>query len=431
MVAAELPELDPAPRTPHPGEASAVAAQAEARRLAAELLPRSDMVAEEVLRAVLAGVPQLVATGSPDAVAVTRQSTEQNIGAMLATIAFGVAPNQTEPPAATRELLRATVAAGGDVTVLFSAYRVGHRRLWECWSDHVATSISDPELERQVLHQTSDHFFTFIDHSCLCLLEQYRADFSADPALIAVSDDASAAKRQLIDALVSANAVDLDHARIALGYELGNHHLSLVLIPVTSRVDLHRVLSDVRTLLGPAQVLTRLNADGTWWVWLGYRTRPTAEDLERLSSMVLDDAIVALGDSDFGLRGFRRSHEQALETERTVRLARTLRPGVVRHEEIALAALLCTDQVRAEEFSAQRLGPMAQEGEAMARLRTTVRVYLSCGRSKLRASERLHVHQKTVTYRLSRAEELLGRSIAEDAAELDAALRIHFTLFGV
>ena len=48
--------------------------------------------------------------------------------------------------------------------------------------------------------------------------------------------------------------------------------------------------------------------------------------------------------------------------------------------------------------------------------------------SATRVAKELFVHQNTVTYRVKRAEELLGRSVTEDPLELVCALVLAETL---
>jgi DNA-binding PucR family transcriptional regulator len=58
------------------------------------------------------------------------------------------------------------------------------------------------------------------------------------------------------------------------------------------------------------------------------------------------------------------------------------------------------------------------------RLRETVLAFLSRGGSGTRAAKDLHVHQNTVTYRVKRAEELMGRRVSDDPIELTCALTL-------
>ena len=103
---------------------------------------------------------------------------------------------------------------------------------------------------------------------------------------------------------------------------------------------------------------------------------------------------------------------------------------MVRHRDIEIAALLCGDPERARAMAAARLGDLARRDDIGERLRATVRALLANGHNRGRAAAALHVHHKTVAYRLNQAEELLGRSPSEDTFGLEAALLIDQTLYG-
>ncbi|WP_242625571.1 helix-turn-helix domain-containing protein [Streptomyces sp. BK022] len=48
--------------------------------------------------------------------------------------------------------------------------------------------------------------------------------------------------------------------------------------------------------------------------------------------------------------------------------------------------------------------------------------YLDSGGSYTQAATRLHLHKNTVHYRIRKAEELLGRPLAEDRLDVEVAL---------
>lgn len=396
-------------------------ADAEIRRLALTLLPRTATLAGAVMESVLAQVPELVPPGDEAALATAVRSTEQNIAAMLSLLAFG--GEDVQVPEATRELLDHAVRNGGDATTLMGAYRAGHVRLWELWSDHVAADMSDHEVEHIVLRETSAHFFGFIDEACRQLLEQYRRDYTGAPA-------GHRRRHELIDALLAGGTVDLEAARRSLGYELGGHHVALVLRPLTVHADLRGALEAVGSRGGRPQVLSRALDDGSWWAWLGWPAAPDAYQYAAMAQTPLDGVAVGMGEPEQGAEGFCRSHQQAADAEQLVAMGSAPAAGVAAHADVALTALLCRDRPRAERFAAAQLGLLGAADEAAARLRQTVATYLASGMSKVAAAEALHVHKKTVTYRLGRAEELLGRRVSDASAELDAALRIHRALFG-
>lgn len=68
------------------------------------------------------------------------------------------------------------------------------------------------------------------------------------------------------------------------------------------------------------------------------------------------------------------------------------------------------------------LGALAIDDDQHARLRTTVRVFLTTGGSYTSTAERLTMHRNTVHYRVNRAEEMRGRPIQSDRLDVELAL---------
>lgn len=397
----------------------------DVQRLARELLPRTLEIADEVTRFVLETVPDVAPNGDAEGVVVVRESTEQNIGAILAMLAFGVVPGSIEPPLGTLKLLHQTVAGGGDVTTILRGYRAGHAGVWRIWADHVARNIDDAARLHRVLSYSSERLFTHMDLAAEQLVVRYRQEV---PSALTAGDRPT--RRRLVERLLEGEPVDVDQAAASLGYGLGGHHLGVVMAPLQAGAEPRAALDALAAAYGTANVLALPQGDGTLWAWLGSLTAPRDEVVGALGAVVLDGVLAGVGEPGLGRDGFRRTHEQAREAERLGRMTPEPAAGVVRQRDIELVALLCGDAERARRLAADRLGRLASRDESGERLRETVRVFLACGRSKARAAERLFIHQKTVAYRLARAEELLGRPVAEAGAELEAALLIDLTLHG-
>jgi DNA-binding PucR family transcriptional regulator len=131
---------------------------------------------------------------------------------------------------------------------------------------------------------------------------------------------------------------------------------------------------------------------------------------------------VAVGSPGHGVEGFRRSHAEALLVSRVAGLAGSR--GVTHFCDVSLDVLMTSDLDEARRFVAVELGPLAASDDATRRLSSTLRVFLEEGSSFVRAARRLGVHENTVAYRVHRAEDLLGRRVAERQLELRAALRL-------
>ncbi|HZZ46331.1 MAG TPA: helix-turn-helix domain-containing protein [Pseudonocardia sp.] len=406
----------------------------EVRRLARQLLPRALDIAARITEHVVAEVPELAPAGVPDALRLVRESTDQNIGAMLSTLAFGVTPTTIEPPEGTRDLISNLTAAGGNVTHLLRAYRVGHRLLWQLWSEHVYTAIGSSDDLGAVLRLSSAHLFEFIDQVCQRVVEDVPLPSDPGPTSVATR---GRDRREVVRRLLGSGPVDLPDVSSALGYDLGQHHVALLVAPLAEpNSEPSSQPADARGMLdsliteASTRALAIPSGDGSWWGWLGFRSVPDPDVLASVAAVPATAVLVGMGEPGRGRDGFRRSLTQAREAERVGRLAPTPHPAVVRHRDIEIAALLCADPDRAAALAGARLGGLAGRNETGERLRATVRALLAHGHNRARAAEALHIHHKTVAYRLHQAEELLGRSLTDDTYAIETALLIDLTLHG-
>jgi hypothetical protein len=401
----------------------------EVRRLARVLLPRSEVISQQITEHVLRLVPELAPAGAADAVQVVRHSTDQNIGAMLATLAFGVPAAQVEAPAGTQELVRRLIAGGGDVTHLLRAYRVGHELLWRIWTAHVeaeacdVSTVKHGSLVAGVLRVSSRHLFDFIDTACQRIVEEFPT--SLEPAYGSLRGGRAAVVRTLL----GSDGIDLPTAGAALGYDLQRVHVALVASPLSPQAGVRHELQRLIDHAGVAG-LALPAGDGTWWGWLAWSDSPSQDELTDLATVRLDDVLVGVGDPARGREGFRTSHVQGREAEKVARLHCDPPAGVTRFRDVELASVLCADPERARRFAHERLGALAERDEASGRLRETLRVLLAHGHNRGEAARALTVHHKTVTYRVNQAERLLRRTLSGSTADLGAALTIHATFYG-
>src|SRR4051794_30621660 len=164
--------------------------------------------------------------------------------------------------------------------------------------------------------------------------------------------------------------------------------------------------------------LTVLASASTLWVWVA---GPAPPDRGALYAAVgaLPDVRVALGPTAHGLAGFRRSHLDALATQRL--MTRSPRLRLASYEDVQVVALATADEERAQEFVTRTLGELA---DAPPDLRETLRVYLREGSNAARAARALFTHRNTVLTRLARAQRLLPGPIEGHGLQLALALEI-------
>jgi hypothetical protein len=105
----------------------------------------------------------------------------------------------------------------------------------------------------------------------------------------------------------------------------------------------------------------------TRWVWIP----GAAPDVDQLDKAI--DGIrgirVAIGSTDHGIEGFRRTHFDALATQRLLARLRS-RQRVARFETVELVSLVTQDATRADQFIKRTLGEFES---ASPELRTAVR----------------------------------------------------------
>ncbi len=393
------------------------------RKVALEVLPLATSLSDSVLQVILETEPRLAPQHTPEQIEVVRVAVEQNVGGILAMLAFGIEVDLIEPIVGTVALLR-QIADGGDVTRILHGYRVGHARLWQLWAAEVDARIPDRALLPGVLAQSTASMFAFIDSACELLVEESRQAFGYR------GDAWRPSGRDVIDLLCGDQPADLVEASRRLGYEVGDHHVALVATPQREHSDARAAIRLLADAGEGGALLVQPIGEGSWWAWLGWPGAPREEVLDRLAAVPLPDVLMGMGEPGQGREGFRRSHREAVEAERTGRMSRATRGGVVRHRDVEVAAVLCADPERARRLAEGRLGALARRDETASRLRATVRAYLANGRNLARTAEVLHVHTKTVSYRLARAAELLGSSITDVTYDLEAALIIDQTLHG-
>lgn len=395
----------------------------EVRRLARDLLAMASEISSQAAELVLRKIPELAPAGGLEAVAAVRESTDQNIGAVFSTIAFGVDPTTIEPPAGTQILLSNLAAANGNIIDLLRAYRIGQELVWQIWSEHVFAQISDPDLLPDVLQIFSAHLYAYIDRICQRIVESA----AANGANIGPSQPVDRA--ELVTLLLGSAPVDLGRASATLRYDLARHHVAVLVSPIGGGADVRQQLDQLLAAT-TAPALAIPSGQGSWWAWFGFPTPPGTEELAALAGVRMTGVVAGMGEPAQGREGFRRSLAQAREAERVARLGSVPAPGLIRYRHAEIAAMLCADPDRARDLAATRLGRLADRDETGARLRATVRAVLAHGYNRARAADELHVHHKTVAYRISQAEELLGKALSDDSFSLQVALLIDQTLNG-
>ena len=399
---------------PDTGESLSPQAADLVRRIAHTILDEPDGLMAEVHAAVSAAADEPLRS-DPVLAAEVAASTRANVLHWAAAIAKD--PGGRVPANLAPEVLgiaREAFRRGIEQTV-YTTYHAGQNAL-QAWWTRTAFSLScDPAVLLPALEAGSRSLASFVEDMVTALSEQLRRE----RAELARS---SHERRFEVVSLILDNApITTERAGTQLGYDLRRQHTAAVLWTDPRHPDqaaLARAAEALGTATRARQVLTVIASSSSVWAWLAGAREPAASALTAATA-AWPAVRVAAGPPATGADGFRRSHFDAVATQRL--MAR--RPGLrtARFADIQLAALVLQDEQRAREFVARTLGALA---DADSELRDTLCAYIGEQFSAARAARALYTHRNTVLNRLQRAERLLPTQLAGHGLEIGIALEI-------
>ncbi|WP_061006807.1 PucR family transcriptional regulator [Mycolicibacterium mucogenicum] len=312
--------------------------------------------------------------------------------------------------AIARDLIR----RGLDESALLDAYRIGHNVAWRQWMQVVFELTSDAIEQRELLELSARSITAFIDATIAGIHRQLRIE----------RDDlirgTHAERREIVALIIHGAAITEKHAENKLGYHLGQCHTAAVIWgdeSDTDLADLDRAAEALTHTVGGPRPLSVLADAATRWVWVPGHTGP---DLDRVCAAVdqLPGVRITLGPTVAGIDGFRRSHLDAITTERIMaRLGAGRR--VASFADVELAALVTADPESAQRFIKHTLGDFATADPELQRTVLTF-VHEQCNAS--RAATRLFTHRNTLLNRLTRANELLPQPLEHSSVKVAVAL---------
>jgi DNA-binding PucR family transcriptional regulator len=326
-------------------------------------------------------------------------------------------PGGRVPANLTPEVLgiaREAFRRGIDQTV-YTTYHAGQNAVWAYWMRSAFALSQDPVVLRQVLAAGSTSVAGFVDDMVAALSEQLRRERAE------LARSSHARRFEVVSLILDSAPITAARASTRLGYDLRRRHTAAVIWTDPRRPD-QAALAQAAEALGPVtrarQVLTVIASSSSVWAWLA-AAADTDTDTITAATAVHPAVRIAVGPAGAGADGFRRSHFDAVATQRLM----SRRPGlrVARFADVQLVTLALQDEQRAREFVARTLGTLAG---ADRELRDTLGMYIREHFSAARAARALYTHRNTVLNRLRRAERLLPLPLAGNGVEVGAALEI-------
>ena len=299
---------------------------------------------------------------------------------------------------------------------VYTTYHAGQNAVWAYWMRTAFALSADPAALRQALAAGSRSVGGFIEDMVAALSEQLRRE-RAD-----LARSSHARRFEVVSLVLDSAPITTGRASTGLGYDLRRRHTAAVLWTDPRRPD-QGALAAAAEALGPAtrarQVLTVIASSSSVWAWLAAADTDTDTGALAAATAAHPAVRVAVGPAGAGIGGFRRSHFDAVATQRLMSRRPDLR--VARFADVQLVTLAIQDEQRAGEFVARTLGKLA---DADRELRDTLCVYIGEQFSAARAARALYTHRNTVLNRLQRAERLLPLPLAGYGLEIGVALEI-------
>lgn len=355
----------------------------------------------------------------------TLQSTRANLGVMVTLMREGADPRSVVAPPEAIGYAKEYVVRGLDFVLLQRAYRTAQGVFAGMILERLRGATDDPDHLADAMGFFNAWIFAWIETIERQLTDVYMAEREQWVR------GAAAMRAAEVRAILGGAAVDTAAVSQRLGYELERFHVGFVVWNETAEDspgdagalfgEMEQVAGAVAESLGARSALTV--AQGRHLAcWAGRHEPQILGDLRvpRGSGKGLS---VAAGTPAHGVEGFVLSHREALLARRVAQL-RGDRAARVSFPDLSLEALMVDDVAAARRFAERELGALAASDDATTRLAATLTVFLEEGGSYVRAARRLGVHTNTVTYRVRRAEELLGHPVTERQLELRVALRL-------
>jgi len=315
-----------------------------------------------------------------------------------------------EPKIIARDLVR----RGLDDSVL-QAWRAGQNTAWRRWMTVAFGLTDDADELAQLLDYSARSIFGFVDATTALISAQMRSERDQ------LTHGVQAQRLETVTLIVNGAPIRRALAETQLSYRLDRSHLAAIVWsnqPEPNVAALDEAVEALATAVGAQRPLVVTASVGALWVWVAGAQRadlgPVEDTLARHP-----DVFLAIGSPASGIDGFRRSHLEALATQRL--LMRLEQTQLARWESVELVALVSHDEPRAREFVQHTLGALAG---ADPELRETVRIYLREQSNAPRTATRLFTHRNTILSRIARAERLLPKPLNQNNIEVALALEL-------
>lgn len=316
-----------------------------------------------------------------------------------------------EPLAIARDLVRRGLRESA-----LDGYRVGQNVAWMRWMEIAFQLTRDPQELRELLEISGHSIAWFIDATISGIAAHMETERDE------LTRGTHAERREVVTLLLEGAPISVQSASQRLGYVLEQTHRAAVIWSDEAESELMALESAADALarcVGAQRPLAVVASAATLWVWVPGNSDP---DRKQLMAAVhsLPGVRIAIGSRGRGVEGFRRSHLDALTTQRMLTRLQS-RERIVSFDEVRLVSLVTQDAEGAQAFVQHTLGELAA---ASPELQSALAMFLRTGCNASRAAELLRTHRNTLLRRLTRAESLLPRPLDDQRVHVAIALDV-------
>jgi DNA-binding PucR family transcriptional regulator len=406
---------------------SSPSATESAAETSGALTSRTAEMSADIYRLIVEEIPQL--RGDKPVLTLLEASVGENVATMLHVLQLSIDLDKVHAPAAAEEYARRLAQRGVPIAALLRAYRIGATRFQDWCLQELGRRTDNAAIISAAGLRIAGITASYIDKVSEEVVSAYEAEKENWLRNLSV------ARASRVRALLRNEPVDVDSSEAILDYRLRQQHLGLVawITGAAAGGDALRRLEQVTM-----QMAADAHCDGrpifvpqdeaSAWAWLplGTRRDTTVRSIGTGSARPTGGRTpihLAFGAPARGVRGFRRTHGQALSVQGLALAAGPSAQRVTHFGEVAPLAMMAGSMGLLRDWVIDTLGALADDDDHSAGLRETVRVFLQENGSYKATAERLTLHKNTVQYRVRKAEENLGRPLGDDRLDVELALR--------
>ena len=210
-----------------------------------------------------------------------------------------------EPLSIARDLVRRGLNESS-----LQAYRVGQNVAWQRWMSIAFDLTSDPDELQELLDVSARSLFEFVDATIAGIADQIQVERDE------LTRGTHAERLEAVALILDGAPISRQRAEARLGYRLEQFHTAAVVWSDDAESSqLERATEALVRTADTHHPLSVIASAATRWVWIPGKAAPDLRRLEEATDQ-MPGVRIAIGSTARGIEGFRRSHLDAITTQR-------------------------------------------------------------------------------------------------------------------